>query len=43
MHPRKGRQIDVWRSSREEALAIGRCAAEVVAFAPSAGVARATR
>ncbi|ADR37729.1 hypothetical protein Ocepr_2281 (plasmid) [Oceanithermus profundus DSM 14977] len=43
MHPRKRQQVDVWRPSREEALAIGRCTAEVVAFAPSAGVARATR
>lgn len=42
MHRRKARQLDVWRASRKEALAIGRCGAEVVAFAPSHRPALAT-
>lgn len=35
MHRCKRRQIDVWRPSREEALAIGRCHVRAVAFTPA--------
>ena len=35
MHRRKRRQIDVWRPSREGALAIGRCRVRAVAFTPA--------
>jgi len=35
MHRRKRLQIDVWRPSREEALAIGCCRVRAVAFTPT--------